>query len=55
MFYENINPINLIWDDIYQEQIVEIRPNHKEMQANWAIYVTSLEMERMKSYGRSHS
>lgn len=54
-FYENLSPINLVWESLYEADIPEIRLNYREMQANWAIYTTSLEMERMESYGRSCS
>jgi hypothetical protein len=43
--YENYDPIVLTWEDEDFSVMPIIRSNYTELQAEWSIYVTKLEME----------
>jgi hypothetical protein len=53
---DNYAPIALAWESIDNTATMPvIRENYMKYQSEWSIYVVELELERMKSYGRSYS
>ncbi len=45
----------LSWEGIEHHEMPILRNNYMELQGLWNIYVTELELERTKDYGRMYS